>query len=676
MKKIIIADTFLDSQDELSKKEKKNIRTVISKLHDENYRSSLSIHKLDKIICDKSFKSCRVNDDLRIILSQKEDQYVLLYVNHHDIAYHWAEKKFLELNSFGAMYTYDHFEISENSEKLSQFNKYQKGVLESKNIYEKDLIKLGISKVHSSYIIKIFIEDEFVDFISFLPVEIQEGLIDLYIGNKNIGEVYDNLNDNVAYSINQKDTKRRFRIIEDIDEFDKITKVYSQKDKWRVFLHPSQNNIIKRNYNGAALIEGGPGTGKTVVGMHRACYLKSKIYRNTSSKIYFITFNRNLRESIKNNLKSLYDLYEIPDNSIHVINVDLLFHDILNNNRYKIDYYEKKAERILMKDVYQSKNRDFSFDFFEKEYDLLISNNGINTLEKYLNISRKGMGKGISKNQRRIIWNFFDEFREKKIKRNIMNFNDRANLVYELYKSKQGFIDSIIIDETQDLSMIKIKALISLIKNDKNNIMFLSDLNQRIYQMKSWKSNIGINIVGRSEYLHLNYRTTRQIRKYADSEFFYTDSSKDYLRDYKSIFNGPEPYMKDFMNYQLLYDYMLECIKNWSNEIDKNTIGILLPKKNMTDIKDYLEKENVPYSYNTDASINKSNSVNICNIENCKGLEFKKTVLINYYDLIADIDYDNLDNWYEILKIMKYESQKYVAITRAKEEIILLNIEG
>ncbi|MEV1143476.1 hypothetical protein [Micromonospora sp. NPDC049799] len=40
---------------------------------------------------------------------------------------------------------------------------------------------------------------------------------------------------------------------------------------WRVFLHPSQRRVPYRvSYNGPAQVTGGPGTGKTVVALHRA----------------------------------------------------------------------------------------------------------------------------------------------------------------------------------------------------------------------------------------------------------------------------------------------------------------------------------------------------------------------------------------------------------------------
>ena len=41
-------------------------------------------------------------------------------------------------------------------------------------------------------------------------------------------------------------------------------------EEWMVYLHPSQRAIVRADFNGPARVRGGPGTGKTVVALHRA----------------------------------------------------------------------------------------------------------------------------------------------------------------------------------------------------------------------------------------------------------------------------------------------------------------------------------------------------------------------------------------------------------------------
>ena len=55
----------------------------------------MSFHKLDKAK-DKRFWSVRVSSDLRLIVHRTTDSLLLCYVDHHDKAYAWAERRKLE----------------------------------------------------------------------------------------------------------------------------------------------------------------------------------------------------------------------------------------------------------------------------------------------------------------------------------------------------------------------------------------------------------------------------------------------------------------------------------------------------------------------------------------------------------------------------------------------------
>ena len=57
---------------------------------------------------------------------------------------------------------------------------------------------------------------------------------------------------------------------EKVDEMVKM--LNAPLEKWRVFLHPSQANLVTKTHNGPLRVLGGAGTGKTVVAMHRAQY--------------------------------------------------------------------------------------------------------------------------------------------------------------------------------------------------------------------------------------------------------------------------------------------------------------------------------------------------------------------------------------------------------------------
>src|SRR5438270_7950561 len=90
-----IADTFTDSLARLTGEEQKAVKTTAFDLQLNPANPGMSFHKLDRAK-DKRFWSVRVNSDIRIIVHRTEGSLLLCYVDHHDKAYTWAERRKLE----------------------------------------------------------------------------------------------------------------------------------------------------------------------------------------------------------------------------------------------------------------------------------------------------------------------------------------------------------------------------------------------------------------------------------------------------------------------------------------------------------------------------------------------------------------------------------------------------
>jgi len=90
-----IADTFTDSLARLTGDEQKIVKTTAFDLQLDPANPGMQFHKLDKAK-DKNFFSVRVSADLRLIVHKSETSLLLCYVDHHDKAYQWAERRKLE----------------------------------------------------------------------------------------------------------------------------------------------------------------------------------------------------------------------------------------------------------------------------------------------------------------------------------------------------------------------------------------------------------------------------------------------------------------------------------------------------------------------------------------------------------------------------------------------------
>ncbi|HEY7300498.1 MAG TPA: hypothetical protein VH684_21590 [Xanthobacteraceae bacterium] len=90
-----IADTFTNSLAKLNAQEQKAAKTTAFDLQLDSARSGLQFHRIDKSK-DANFWSVRVNADMRLIVHRTAASFLLCYVDHHDKAYAWAERRRIE----------------------------------------------------------------------------------------------------------------------------------------------------------------------------------------------------------------------------------------------------------------------------------------------------------------------------------------------------------------------------------------------------------------------------------------------------------------------------------------------------------------------------------------------------------------------------------------------------
>ena len=91
----LIADTFTDSLARLTGEERKIVKTTAFDLQLNPAAPGMQFHKLDNAR-DKNFWSVRAGSDLRLIVHKTQASLLLCYVDHHDKAYAWAERRKLE----------------------------------------------------------------------------------------------------------------------------------------------------------------------------------------------------------------------------------------------------------------------------------------------------------------------------------------------------------------------------------------------------------------------------------------------------------------------------------------------------------------------------------------------------------------------------------------------------
>ncbi|WP_026669761.1 UvrD-helicase domain-containing protein [Butyrivibrio sp. AE3006] len=693
-KNIVITDTYMFSLLKLNNNEKKQAVSTVKQMRSDISIPSLSVHAIDREKCDPKFRSARVNSDIRLIFYVDGEYCFLLYIDHHDDAYDWCEGKYFKKTDFGATYIFD---VLKEEKLLSEFGSteqsvdYEKsvGVLESNGISQKELIKLGIAKIHAENLLTIDNDEQFVEYIEIFPEELQEALMDLYMGEKAFDVVFNEIQDaeirnenqiDISQSLLQKDTKRRFYVTQSMEELEYLMENESF-DKWTIFLHPSQEKFANIHVNGPMLVEGGPGTGKTVLGIHRAAYLAQNVFKpEDGKKILFCTYSKKLARYISDNIDKLF-LQKGITNNVEVVGVDSFISQQLGANTLAVSMEKFEG---LAKYVYSTQRWKYPYNFYMYEYYQVIERYGIVTLDQYLNADRTGMGVGLNENNRKGVWEFFRKLFEEQRKRGIATFVNRAEKL--LYLTEKGELkpayDAVIIDEAQDLEPCKLRAIISCVKTGPDSVMILADDNQRIFNLRSWRSDVGINVVGRTHYLYLNYRTTKEISDYATAVLFKGGDKNDYMKNYKSIVKGNDPIVQGYRDESKEREAIVATISGLIQRgTEPNQICVVFPNTNeLSKFESVLDKHNIEHLFlKEDIIPQDSTGVCLCNVNGIKGLEFRVVIIsaadkygnwiTNKFDDIGDPDA-------KLRYLKQVDCARFVAATRARDELYVTYTEG
>ncbi len=91
----LIANTFTASLSKLNNQEQRAAMITAFKLQMNPANPGTKLHKIDRVK-DRRFQSARVNDDIRLIVHNTDQNMVLCFVGHHDKAYDWARVRKLE----------------------------------------------------------------------------------------------------------------------------------------------------------------------------------------------------------------------------------------------------------------------------------------------------------------------------------------------------------------------------------------------------------------------------------------------------------------------------------------------------------------------------------------------------------------------------------------------------
>jgi mRNA-degrading endonuclease RelE of RelBE toxin-antitoxin system len=529
--KFIIADTFMKSLGRLEREEQNLVKQAAFEFQAMPDSPGFSFHKLERAR-DARFWSFRVNRDLRIIVHRDgASSLMLCYAAHHDDAYQWAERRSLDVHpSTGAA---QFVEVKERVEEVvRQVVREEEPPLFRK--YEKDyLLGLGVPPEWVDALRTVG-ESAFLDVVSQLPEEAGERLLDLAAGKA----VPTPVPPRDVAPLEHPDAQRRFHTVTTQGELSAA--LDAPWDRWRIFLHPEQRDLVSRPQSGPTRVTGGAGTGKTVVALHRAAFLARSF---PESQILLTTFSRALAVRLEHSLELLLAgdsaRERISVQHLHAVATPLA---LAPGQEFTPATSEQLAECIDVA-LKGRENEWLDSQLVRSEWDHVVDAHGITRWDDYKTVSRKGRGVPLSAKKRAAAWAVIEALHAELQRRKLGTFNLLCASAAEKAARELPF-QHVIADECQDFGPAELRFLRALCEPGENDLFFCGDEGQRIYKPQVYWLSLGIDVRGRSKRLGLNYRTTEQIRRCADallpSEVTDGDGQSEEHRT-RSVLSGPPP---------------------------------------------------------------------------------------------------------------------------------------
>lgn len=674
----LIADSFTDSLAKLTGDEQKAVKTTAFDLQLNPVNPGMALHRIDNSK-DRNFWSARVSRDVRLILHRTTQSCLLCYVDHHDAAYGWAERRRLETHpKTGAA---QFVEVRERVQDIVVPNYIESPQAQREaakpfaELSDDELLSYGVPSEWLAEV-RAADEDSILTVADHLPAEAAEALVEIATGGKPTPRKLE-----AVEPFEHPDAQRRFRIIGNVEELARALEY--PWDKWTIFLHPDQREFVSKDYAGPARIGGSAGTGKTIVALHRAVYLARA---NQEARVLLTTFSDPLANALRVRLRRL-----VSDEPRLGERIDVHSISAVGIRLYKTRLGEPKiasAEDVssaLQEAAAEQPEQHFTSRFLTTEWDQIIDAWQLDSLEGYQNVSRLGRKTRIPKKQQLILWKIFDSARQKlNVSRVVTESKMFTQLAAAIAAEKNSPFDYAVVDEAQDLTIAHLRFFAALGGNRPNSLFFAGDLGQRIFQQPFSWTELGVDVRGRSHTLSVNYRTSHQIRTQSDrllaSEVSDIDGNLQDRSSTISVFNGPAPVIRLFDTEQA----ESQAVGDWLNaRLDDGVIahefGVFVRSaQQIPRARAAMERAGIQFKLLDERSDTTSNFASIATMHLAKGLEFRAVAVMACDDEVIPLQ-DRIESVGDDADLQEvYETERhllYVACTRARDFLLVTGVK-
>ncbi|TKA11922.1 UvrD-helicase domain-containing protein [Actinacidiphila oryziradicis] len=698
MPQLAFANTFWDEYEVLEKSVKAGVRKAMSKFQkltvaELHADKGLHLESVD-IARDARMRTIRINDFWRgVVLAPDDgsDTFLLVNVVSHDKAYEWASKRIYTVNTATrGLEVRNVVAIEQLTPVLEQaaaqapsrlFEEYSDFTLRELGIDEGTLraIRTIIDKPQLEAFGTLLPEDQFevLQYLAegFKPDAVYRDVVAV----RRPADAGPEPTEDLATAI--ANTSSRITFVSGPAELEEVlSKPFAA---WRVFLHPTQRRVAYRvSYGGPVQVTGGPGTGKTVVALHRVKHLLGR--SPDGGRILLTTFTNAMAAALRQNLALLLEDPALLDR-VEVTTVNSLAHYVVQERKGRAPALINDAdERVRWGRLVRKFDLAWTEQFLAQEYRHVILAQDIGSSEEYLKAVRRGRGSALGPLQRAKVWRALEEFTrqlESEGKRTHLQLCSEAARLRRNAGPDFPRYDHVVVDEAQDLHPAQWRLLRAVVPERPDDLFITGDPHQRIYDSKVALGSLGISVAGRSSRLRVNYRNTEEILVWATGivrnelvEDLGGDGMET-LAGYQSVLHGARPRTAAFGSEEAELTALVDQVRQWTDAgVRTSEIAVCTRFNNLIDKAVHrLVAVGIPVALVKDNPAADEEGVRIATTHSMKGLEFRCVAVVGVtagaFPFSRAVTDETVDRLQHETDLLAERCLLFVACTRAREAL-------